>query len=553
MSKCKIAVLIIAAMLLMVFVVGCASDDDDDAVEGAAPAPAAVAETDAATDEAVSPAADRPFFEFEFYANYTWFDTSPVWGQDAVSAYMKERFNIGLRLTSPDIDADQMMGIMIAGGTLPDVMMLDRGAVFLQLIELDLLLPLDDFLPGSYYEQILDPSTINMARVNGNVYGLLNWATNVPTGNSGWMVNKNIWESLGSPPLDTTEQLFDFLIAVRDAEVTVDGMPVVPMQFGTGAAVALSQFSHGVRFLHGVASVDGALQLYMTAPGAEDAFLWLNRMWNEGLINPDYFVETHEMVSEKLATGRVAVYAGFDVASHFAANIRPTFLDNNPGNDFIVIPPPAAPGVSRDQIWTDVWFSLGWNVIVITRDAQYPERIFELLDFIHSHEGARLTRVGPRGILWEEECENGFPILTRSLEDLSAAERDAYGVNLMWSMPGNVSSNRDLVGAELSRLAPEDRPWGNSAQIEIIWPYSINADAFLNMTPDPLSPVGIAHSTFQDLDQRHIPRIVTAANADAARVALQEAIDEIYGQGFATVEEYKTAIYLENLARMANR
>ena len=556
MKKHKIKALIIAAMILMAIVAGCGRNgNNDDPAAGATPEPAADATPAPAADETgagdtVTPAADRPFFEFEFYANYDWYDTSPVWGEDAVSAYMRDRFNIGMRITNPDIDPAQMMGIMITAGDLPDVMMIERDAIFHQLIELDMLLPLNDFLPGSYYEQILDASTINMTRVNGNVYGLLNWATSEPTGNGGWMVNRDIWESLGSPPLDTTDQMTDFLIAVRDAEITVDGMPVVPMQFGPGAINYFALSSFGVSYVHGIASVDGALQLYMTAPGAEDAFLWLNRMWNEGLINPDHFVETPEQISEKLAVGRVAVYAGHDVTAHFATNIRPTFLANNPGNDFVVIPPPAAPGVSRDQIWTSSWFSLGWNIVVITRNAQNPERIFELLDFIHSDEGARLTRVGPQGMLWDVECERGFPILTRSLEDLSAAERDAYGVNLMWTKLGNTAYFNNAQAVENDRLAPEDRDWGASAQINIVWPYSMNADAFINLHPNPQEPAGIARGTFVDLNERHIPRIVTAANEAAARTALQEAIDEIYGQGFAMVEEHKTAIYLENLARM---
>jgi len=68
------------------------------------------------------------------------------------------------------------------------------------------------------------------------------------------------------------------------------------------------------------------------------------------------------------------------------------------------------------------------------------------------------------------------------------------------------------------------------------------------MSPDPVEPEGIAQSMFDDLNEQHIPRIVTAANAEAARAAIQDAIDAIYGQNFELVEAFKSAIYRDNLA-----
>jgi len=553
MKMRKMISLLIVFAMLFVLIAACADNDDD-----VAQPPATADNGDAVTppangDEEAPPAAtgDREFFEFEFYANYEWYDTSPVWGNDQVSAYMLERFNISMRLTSPDIDAAQMMGLMITAGDLPDVMMIERDAVLQQLVELDMLLPLDEFLPGSHYAALLDEATINMSRINGNVYGLLNWATNEPTGNGGWVVNQSIWEELGSPPLDTIEQLTEYLIMVRDSGITVDGMPVVPMQFGHSEAIWQFAFaSFGLQDFEGVADVNGALELSFTTPEAEDAFVWLNELWNEDLINSDHFVETSDQIMEKLATGRFAVYAGHDVTAAVAAEVRPAFLENNPGNEMMVIPPPAAPGVNQNEIWNSRWSSLGWNIIVITRNAENPERIFELLDFINSVEGQVLTYYGPPGTLFDELDGEGFPIMTRQLDELSAEEQDELGANIRWNKVGNTGVAHRMGNAILERIPRDEWTWGDIVQREVIWQHSMNQDAFMNMHPDPQEPVGIAQSTFEDLRDQHIPRIVTAANPDAARAALQEAIDAIYGQNFELVEAFKTAIFQENLAQM---
>jgi len=507
-------------------------------------------ETDT-TDDAGT--ANEEFFEFEFYANYEWFDTAPVWGNDLVSAYMRDRFNIGVRLSSPDIDADQMMGIMIAAGDLPDVMMIERDSVLQQLVELDLLLPLDEFLPGSNYANAIDESTINLARIDGQVYGMLNWPTNVANGNGGWIINRSIWEELGEPPLETTDQILDYLIMVRDANITVDGAPIVPMQFGHSEAIyQLTLNSFGINMSdNGLVENNGSLELYLNMPEAEDALLWLNTLWNEGLINSDHFVESSEQITEKMATGRFAVYAGHDVAAAIGEEVRPVFLENNPDNEFMVINPPAAPGVATEDVMNSRWSSLGWNKIVITRNAENPERIFELLDFIVSREGQTLTYHGPQGELWDELDADGFPILNRTTDDLTVEERENLGGDIRWTLVGDAGNTALMDRAVLDRIPRDQWSWRNTVQQDIIWNHSLNVDAFLNMHLDTLSSEGIALNTFMDLNEQHIPNIVTASNHDAARAAIQTAIDAIYSQNFELVEEALTEVWRNNIETMS--
>ena len=549
MKNRKLYSLLIVTVMIFALIAACTND-----APATPPATSTNGSGDTATpdntgNDNAPPAGD--IFEFEFYANYDWYDTAPIWGEDAVSSYMMELLNIKMNLTKPDIDPGQMMGIMISAGEIPDVMMIDRGPLFEQLVELDLLLPLDDFLPGSHYESNVDVSTVNMSRVNGQVYGMLNWATNAPAGNGGWVINKEIWEDLGSPPLATIEQLTDYLFMVRDANIEVDGIPVVPLQFGhSGTIQQFAIASHGFLPIAGMAEVDGGLKLYLTAKAAEDGLLWANKLWNEGLINHDHFLETPEQIEEKLAMGRFAVYAGQDLG-HVGMNIRPVFLENNPGNDLTVIEPPAGPGVGQANIQLGEWSSLGWNIVVISKTAKNPERIFELLDFINSRFGQVLTYYGPQGYLWEELDGEGFPFLLKQTSDLTAEENDALGANVRWNKVGDATNTHIMEEAILSRIPREQWSWLNLYQSSTIWPHSFNGDRFLNIGPDPQEPEGIAVSEFRTLNDLHIPIIISAASPDAARAAIQDAIDAIYGQNFGLVEQYQTAIYQANLAKMA--
>jgi len=228
------------------------------------------------------------------------------------------------------------------------------------------------------------------------------------------------------------------------------------------------------------------------------------------------------------------------------------FLDNNPDNDFVAIHPPAAPGMNQADISNSRWSSLGWNIVVITRSAEHPERIFELLDFINSHEGQVLNYYGPQGELWDELDGEGVPILITQPTDLSPEEMDRIGADIRWNKVGNTGISGLMGNAIRNRTPREEWPWHVRAQQEIIYEHSRNADEFLNINPDPLEAAGIAQSAFWDLNDQQVPRIVTAANPDAARAALQDAIAAFYAQDFASYEAYATPIFHANLALMGS-
>ena len=550
----KTLALILACVMMVAVIAGCADDTPPAGNGGTGDGGTGGGDSgDGGTASApATPPDEQEHFSFVFYWDYDWADLSPIWGNDLVSAYLRDRFNVTMTMEKPGTTAEEQIGLFFAMDEFPDVMMLERGSVYQQLIEQGKLVALDDFFPGSQYVELINAGTINMSRADdGKVYGLLNWATTEPTGNGGWVVNQNIWEEMGSPPLETMDQMYAYLKAVGDANLTVDGMSVIPMQFPAGGEEMVTQTlaSFGIRRISGVAEVNGELKLYYTAPGAEDAFMWLNKLWTENLINSDAFAETSEQVREKLAQGRVAVYCGNDITSEVATVVRPVFREHNPDNDYVMITPPKAPGVAH--VWNSVWYSLGWNVIVITKDAAEPRRIFELIDFVHSNEGSRLVTYGPQGHLWSELDSNGFPILTRALNDLSPEEADELGANHRWTLLGN-APYADLSKVAINeRLPADEQDWVTTNQVNFTWRHSMFADAYLNIDTNPQEPEGIAFSSFELQDSIFIPRIVTASNEAAARDAFQSAIETIYGQNFDIVEAFKTAIFQANLALLS--
>jgi len=550
-SKKSLFVTMLAIIMLLALTVACSKKEAAPASSvSPASSPASTPSQTQAAAESATPAPLEPY-EFTAYFNYDWYDASAKWGDDKVSQFYNEKFNIKMKKAKPEGDPIQKLNVMIASDDLPDVIQMERDANYLKLIQLGKLIPLDEFINNnSSYKRIIDDKTIELSKVNGKVYGMLNYATTTdhPTGNGGWAINKNIYEQLGSPKLQTTDDLLHYLKLVKDSNLKVDGKTVVPIQFAESGMIDLMMGSFGLNPLNaveGVVPIQNELKLYFNEPRAIDALLYLNKLWNNGLINKDYFVEKSEQIQEKLTTGRVAVYAGNNITSDLK-DYRNTLKDHDPTNDYIVIEPPAAPGVDQSKVYNSTYSTLGWNVVGISNKAKNPERIFQLLDSIVSEDGSRLNVYGPEGGLYDELDSEGYPILKSNLSSLSSEERKALGIGV-WGILGNTKYADFSKAANDNRKPVEERDWATQAQINIIWKHSMNTDAYIGTTPEPQSPEGIAAASFSDLNLKALPKIVMAKDESQSRAAIAEALDNAYKLGFEKVEKFKTEIYQQNM------
>lgn len=298
--------------------------------------------------------------------------------------------------------------------------------------------------------------------------------------------------------------------------------------------------------MEGVVPSNNELKLYYNDPKAVEGFTYLNKLWNEQLINKDYFIEKPEQITEKLSNGRVAVYAGNGINGDLNS-ARQNLLKKDPTNNYIVIDPPAASGIDQAKVYNASYSTLGWNVVSVTKNAKNPERIFQLLDYIVSDEGTLFTSYGPKGELYDQLDENGYPILKKSLSSLTQNEQKALGAGL-WTLMGNTLYMDNAKVADDNRKPEDQRDWVAQAQSKFTWKHSMNADAYVGTTTDPQSPEGIAYTAFNDLDRKFIPKIVMAKNADLCKQAINEAVDSAYKLGFDKVEKFKTDIYNKNLA-----
>ncbi len=473
---------------------------------------------------------------YEFDAYYSYQGSVKPWGEDAASKYMNEKFNITLNYSCPEADADSKLNLMISSDDLPDVIILDRNANWLKLINLGKLVDINTLkYEGCSFDEDILESTQKLLSVNGGLYGIPNWARKGATGgNMSWMVNHDVYEQLGSPELKTLEDLHQFMLDAKDKGVKTSDdqsiFPWLPRQDDNGFyTVSAIYRSYGNPNLIDTywSQADNDVKLAVYDDNYIAALKIANQWYKEGLFPETTYTDSNDQFTEKLANGRAAItYYDFsqDDTNHFR-----TLLQEKDGNTYDLLgwelkdSPiyPAADGV--DYVYGEEGGTVGWNVNCITTKAENPQRIFDLYTWMLTKDGSINMMYGPEGGLWEGKDEEGNPILKKPEEELTSDEKNAAGC-WFWSQPAH-SDNVDLTKYAVNEQQPEgSRSWVISIQDHVFTPedsihpaipgqkFLTDENTGLSLEIDPTEDLGMARQAITDECKMRIPQIIMASD-----------------------------------------
>lgn len=473
---------------------------------------------------------------YEFDAYYSYQGSVKPWGEDAASKYMNEKFNIKVNYSCPEADADSKLNLMISSDDLPDVIILDRNANWLKLINLGKLVDINTLkYEGCSFDEDILESTQKLLSVNGGLYGIPNWARKGATGgNMSWMVNHDVYEQLGSPELKTLEDLHQFMLDAKEKGVKTSDdqsiFPWLPRQDDNGFyTVSAIYRSYGNPNLIDTywSQADNDVKLAVYDDNYIAALKIANQWYKEGLFPETTYTDSNDQFTEKLANGRAAItYYDFsqDDTNHFR-----TLLQEKDGNTYDLLgwelkdSPiyPAADGV--DYVYGEEGGTVGWNVNCITTKAENPQRIFDLYSWMLTKDGSINMMYGPEGGLWEGKDDEGNPILKKPEEELTSDEKNAAGC-WFWSQPAH-SDNVDLTKYAVNEQQPEEsRSWVISIQDHVFTPedsihpaipgqkFLTDENTGLSLEIDPTDDLGMARQSITDECKMRIPQIIMASD-----------------------------------------
>lgn len=477
------------------------------------------------------------------------------WGELPATQWVEDNMGVTINWISANGAASQKLNTMIVGEDLPDVINAPRSngakmADIYKLIDSGLIVPLDDYLEGSELMKWAGKENLDLLRSeDGKLYQFPVWfnSPGVANGNFGWMINRKIHKELGSPKLETIADLESYLQQVKEQYPDI-----VPLEVGPkfeGAGVILSAFRENTpREVIGLqAVIDGdELKPLVETPEFAEFVAFTQRAFSNKLITQDAFTQTRDQVMEKVNTGRVAVYAG-NVARE-GRTAAPALKEQDPDAGYEVIWPIHKEGLDADKIYPERFSTVGGASILITKDAEEPERIFNFLDWVVSAEGQSTLVFGPKGMFWDEVDENGIPIPNEKYENTPKAEYTKLmnGANML----GNARFVDMAKIAREERLPEDQRDWEATSQFNVIWKTSYDMTPFFNTEPLPDTEEGLITQRVKDIYDQRFAEMVFAGSEDEALGILQDTIGEMEDANIDQLVDYREAIWQENLETM---
>lgn len=210
-----------------------------------------------------------------------------------------------------------------------------------------------------------------------------------------------------TPAIDTPEKLAEYLQKVKDLGLKVGDRELVPMSL-----INWSQFHVGTMYNFGHWSKDdkGDVNGFLGCAGTKDYYKWLNGIYNDGLLDPDFLIQKDDQLQQKVASGLVGV--GMMVPDMSSA--QESLLAQNPEAVIRYIPWPKAEGYTGSF---DIYESGFWRVTV-ANDFKYKDRLCEMWDWLFSDEGLDILTWGPEGTgVWEADADGVKKFVDKETEE----------------------------------------------------------------------------------------------------------------------------------------
>lgn len=238
--------------------------------------------------------------------------------------------------------------------------------------------------------------------LDGNIYALPKiWQTPHAVATK-YFINVEWLNELGLEMPSTLDELYEVLCAFRDNPQLSENGTIIP--FG-GINNSSSQIDQLITAAYGLLGgdsaqlplydvIDGEVVFTATTPEYKEALEFIKKLYDEKLIDPEYFTQTGEQFNAKGANvqygvfSSAAAYVVCDLEDAAAYEIL-TPLTLNEGDTPVW---PKSSGVTN-----------GLAAITVTNP--YPEETARWLDYCFSAEGAHNVICGPEGMLWHWEVE----------------------------------------------------------------------------------------------------------------------------------------------------
>lgn len=374
---------------------------------------------------------------------------------------------IGVRVEAIQVatgDFNAKLNSLIAAKTLPDIFQIG-SADALEFIDGGMLMPLDDYLadaPNVMAEvaDILPQMPAN--QVDGSTYmigkGKLDYPESLAV-RVDWLKNLNM-----EMPT-TTDELYDVLHAFTYKDPDQNGKDdtigiVFTMTQNNQWEMIFSAF--GIAYNKPYLMEDGTVTTYMKADHYLDCIKYFRKLYQDGVMDPEFATMPAMTAHESLWGGRCGVY-GFRFVGTTNNWYPGRYTFETPEDPAEIFGYTMIEGPFGDKGYQKEYPNTtnGW---VVSSTCKNPEAAIKLIDYLYSEEGDELVYLGVEGVMfdWVDKANGKYKRLPGYEDD--AAHR-AAGAYTYWH--GNTAINAET--RTMNKLTQEALQHGYDNAVE--YPY----------------------------------------------------------------------------------
>lgn len=452
-------------------------------------------------------------------------------------------------------DASEALYLMMTTGNWPDLICFDgANPIVNELIEGGYVYSLTE-LAEEYdpdFFSSLPASMVEAGKIAGDdtVWGIVSdiapeWkyeggTVNGNLGNQGYLVRHDIWEALGEPSIATPDDLYNTLKLFKETYPSLDNKESIPLGgYGNGGDGTLLTigYSFGLKQDISIDYSDNSVTLRFLDPNFEEFAVFMNKLYREGLLDPEFFVKNAQQSTEG-ATSNVFmmpwVYHALDEAN---AILR----QKDPNSAFVAIPPMSATG--SDFSYRGSSRMTGSSICLITKKCADPAAALRIMRYGASPAGSLQMYKGNPGRHYI--VTDG--VMYQSDEVYEAAQSGAWAE---WNLTEGVG---DYYWFYYSPIEEGLRTYPLREEFDLVntYPYSYDGtNELFNMAVNTTTDAGIAFTYANQIGWTEQARAITAASEAECRQIVQQMQADIRNvPNLDKLEEFWTTQYRANIEK----
>lgn len=406
----KLIALLLAVLMVAGMLAGCAKT-----AETPAPATEDLADTSDSSNTTDTPAPSSDAEPIEISIAYLE-STHPV-DPETFYASKKLEESLGVKINwlnwgSEQATYQEKLNLAIASGTAPDIFMIANFEDARRYVDQDLLLCIEDYwndypnLPKHLdNEAVRDIITYSD---DGKLYTAVRQYS-FPVYYFGLLARADIINDLGFEYDGTIESLTDLMRAIKERT----GSYVYTHRNGIDLLVKYWASMFGVQMNGNVGWNDreGKYTFQGNDDGLFNELTWLNQLYTEGLLDPEYALNSTEMWEEKMSTDEATMTLDYMTrCENFTDMVRGEDPDSAYELNVIAMPVTKDGFKPATIVINPVFasFQLGINV-----DTKHPDTCMQILNYIYSDEVIVEANYGEEGVTFD--YVDGKPVLNENV------------------------------------------------------------------------------------------------------------------------------------------